>query len=225
MPELPQTRRSLLLQLRQRSDDAWHRFLEVYEQAIYRSCRARGLQHADACDVTQEVLTAVDQRLAQTGSQAWDEDPERGSFRGWLFRVARNIAVRRIDERARQAAVGSGDSRVAAVLAEVPASRDAQDTAFGLEYRRALMRWASEQVRPHVADSSWQAFWRTAILGQRPEDVAAQLGMSMGSVYTAKCRVFARIRKVIAGLDTHELERFQLDVDEPLTTPDERATR
>jgi len=33
-----------------------------------------------------------------------------------------------------------------------------------------------------------------------PKDVAARLGMKIGAVYTAKCRVLARIRQVVCEL-------------------------
>ena len=68
MPDLPATRQSLLLELGRRSDAAWAEFLGVYEQAIYRVCRSKGLQDADARDVTQEVLAAVHARVAD-----WDQ--------------------------------------------------------------------------------------------------------------------------------------------------------
>lgn len=199
MNSLPQTRQSLLLQLRDRSHDAWQEFLEIYELAIYRSCRRRGLQDADASDVTQEVLTAVDHRV-----DSWNADGEQnssqGSFRGWLFRVARNIAVDRLIERSRRAAA-SGDTRMTEILNQVPASTADEEEAFRTEYRRALMTWAADQVRPRFSETSWRSFWSTAIEGRAATEVAQELDVSVGSVYTAKCRVFARIREVMDGLD------------------------
>lgn len=195
MKELPETRQSLLLELREHSNDAWSEFLQIYEQAIYDYCRSRGLQDADARDVTQEVLAAVTHRI-----HSWDGDSDKGHFRGWLFRVARNIAVNRFLERSRRAAA-SGDTRVAQMLAEVPDSTEEHSSLFWMEYRRALMHWAAEQVKPQVSDAAWCAFWMTAIDGRTPDEVAARLGTTVGSVYTAKCRVFTRIRKIIAELD------------------------
>lgn len=202
MRELPETRRSLLLQLSQKCDEAWSEFLQIYERSIYDFCRRRGLQDADARDVTQEVLTAVEGRVRN-----WDSDPSKGKFRGWLFRVARNIAVDKYIECSRRA-VASGDTHVRKVLEELPQSEEDRSTAFWMEYRRALMHWAAEQVRPQVHDRSWQAFWQTAVKGLRPEFVANQLGISVGSVYTAKCRVFARIKTVISQLDD-DIESFE----------------
>lgn len=192
MTDLPQTRQSLLLRLSQRSDDAWAEFIEIYEKAIYEFCRRRGLQDADSRDVTQDVLAAVDERV-----ENWNGDPKRGKFRGWIFRVARNIAVDKFLERSRKAAA-SGDSRVIKMLSEWPDSDETNSTAFWMEYRRALMHWAANKVRPEVSNAAWKSFWLTAIEGQSSEDVANELETTVGSVYTAKCRVFARIRKVIS---------------------------
>ena len=106
MSHLPETRLSLLVRLQDHSHDAWSEFLAIYEQAIVNYSRSRGLQEADAQDVTQEVLAAVTSKV-----EAWDPDECRGTFRGWLFRVARNIAVDRISAQSRQARA-SGDSRI-----------------------------------------------------------------------------------------------------------------
>lgn len=194
MPDLPETRHSLLIRLRQRSQDGWGEFLRIYERAIHRFCLRRGLQDADARDVTQEVLTAVGHKV-----EIWDGNPERGSFRGWLFRVARNLAARRVQDRSRRIA-GSGETHVAELLGQVPGGEKDAD-AFWLEYRRSLLDWAADQVRPVVTSSSWQAFWRTAVLGEPAAAVARSLSMSVGGVYTAKCRVIARLRAAVDDLD------------------------
>ena len=115
MPDLPETRHSLLIRLQSRIDDeAWIEFLEVYEKAIYAHARRRGLQDADAWDVTQEVLEAVEKKV-----KAWELDSDRGSFRGWLFRVARNVAVDKIKAQYRRVS-STGDTRIAKAIAEVP---------------------------------------------------------------------------------------------------------
>lgn len=205
MKNLPETRRSLLLQLGLKCDEAWSEFLQIYERSIYDFCRRRGLQDADAHDVTQEVLVAVEGQVRN-----WDSDPSKGKFRGWLFRVARNIAVDKYVECSRRANAG-GDSHVRKMLEELPQSDDDRSTAFWMEYRRSLMHWAADRVKPQVQDHSWQAFWLTAVEGLRPELVARQLGISVGNVYTAKCRVFARIKSAIANLDDN-IGDFESDI-------------
>ena len=182
MNEIPQTRKSLLLELGKQSNDAWTEFLSVYEDALYRFCRARGLQDADAQDVLQQVLEAVMKRIP-----TWDHDASKGSFRGWLFRVARNITVDANDHR-RKNVNASGDPQVAKLLSEVPEPQ-AMETTFEFEYQSSLFDWASKRVKSGVREVTWLSFCLTAIDGQKAEHVAEKLGVSVGSVYPAKCRV------------------------------------
>ena len=191
MTDIPQTRQSLLLELARRSDDAWAEFLHVYENAIYRQCRAKGLQDADARDVTQEVLAAVHERVA-----SWEHDPSRGSFRAWLMRVARNISIDRITERARRR---SGDSQSERALEDLPAGTESE-VEFDLEVRRALFGWAARRVQSEVREATWRAFELTAVEGLSAQQAAERLQIPTGSVYTAKCRVVARIRARIDEL-------------------------
>ena len=122
MHEVPQTRASLLLQLSDKSEDAWAEFLSVYEKALFRFCCSKGLQEADCEDVLQDVLTAVMKKVS-----SWDPDQSKGKFRGWLFQVARNVAVDVIDRKAKKV-TASGDSQVAMMLAEVPDSNPQETT-------------------------------------------------------------------------------------------------
>lgn len=192
MSRAPRTRQSLLLELGRHSDAAWVEFLAIYENAIFRFCRSLGLQEADARDATQDVLAVVHQRIP-----TWDLSSSEGSFRGWLFRVARNISVDVISERAK-AAGAQGGVQDEHVLAELAAPAETRQAAFEIELRRSLFEWAANQVRSEVRDVTWRSFQMTALQGLKAEQAAAELGVSTGSVYTAKCRVVARIRERIA---------------------------
>ena len=196
MKDLPQTRNSLLLRLKRKGSGAWKEFLGVYEQAIYSFCRSKGLQDADALDVKQDVFSAV---LTQIDD--WNTDKTKGSFRGWLLRVARNIAVDRIRRCSRPGATPTGSPADLAALAEVPKSSEAEEAAFEFEYRCAAFQWAAKHVRQEVQETTWQSFWKTAVENGKPTDVAQQLGVSVGSIYTAKCRVVARLRDRVAEID------------------------
>lgn len=191
MSDLPQTRQSLLVALGQRSDHAWTEFLQVYEDALYRYCRRRGLQDADARDVLQDVLAAVNRKLP-----SWDPDSKRGSFRGWLFRVARNMTADVIARRAKKEKA-TGDSLVAKLLIDEP---EQIRSTFEEDYQRSLFDWACQRVKSKVSDDTWTAFYLAAIEGQSAQQVAAKLDISVGNVYTAKCRVVARIREVVENL-------------------------
>ena len=59
------TRPSLLIRIRNAGDrEAWQQFVDLYAPLIYGLARKRGLQDADAADVTQEVFRAVANRIA-----------------------------------------------------------------------------------------------------------------------------------------------------------------
>jgi RNA polymerase sigma-70 factor (ECF subfamily) len=82
-------------------------------------------------------------------------------------------------------------------LEKQAAPTEAPDAEWDREYEQQLSAWAMDQVRPEFQETTWQAFHRTAVLGQGPKDVAAALGLSPGAVYVAKSRVLARLRDVI----------------------------
>ena len=86
-----ETRASLLMRLRSAEDTAaWADFLAIYEPVIYRLARARGLQDADAREVTQDVLLAV------AGAIHRFDPTGKPRFAGWLARITRNAAIDRI---------------------------------------------------------------------------------------------------------------------------------
>jgi RNA polymerase sigma-70 factor (ECF subfamily) len=195
MDRTPPTRPSLLIRLRDRQDErAWYEFTEIYAPLIYRLARRRGLQDADAADLTQEVLRAVARAVE---SDAYD--PARGSFRGWLFRIARNLVVNHLIVQARQPR-GSGDTRVRELLEAQPAP-DESSALFEGEYRRQLLYWAAEEVRDEFSDLTWRAFWLAGVEGRPAQEVAEALGTTTGTVYHCKSKVMARLRKKIEEVE------------------------
>src|SRR5437868_12289063 len=136
MIQMPTTRLSLLVRLRDRRDEqAWAEFLEIYAPLIDRLARRKGLQDADAADLSQEVFRAVALAIERQ-----EYDPAKGSFRGWLFRIARNLAVNSLVRQARHPC-GTGDTAMRRFLEALPAP-DAEDSAlFDTEYRRQLLYW------------------------------------------------------------------------------------
>jgi RNA polymerase sigma-70 factor (ECF subfamily) len=196
----PTTRQSLVLRLKNREDqEAWTEFVEVYEPLIYRLAIATGLQHADAEDLCQDVLRAVSSAI-----ERWDPDPAKGSFRGWLFRIARNLLVDFLAVQARQPR-GSGRTSIHELLQERPAGDPRAEAEFADEFKRRVFQWAADRVKNEFTNTTWQAFWKTGVEHGSIAEVAEELGLSEGAVYIARSRVLARLRQRVEELSGDDL--------------------
>jgi RNA polymerase sigma-70 factor (ECF subfamily) len=199
MQDALQTRVSLLLRLRDPHDRvAWAQFVELYGSLVYGFVRRRGVQDADAADLTQEVFQAV---AAQAGR--WEYDRRQGTFRGWLYRITRNKLARFHRDRYSKPG-GSGGTDAQERLAAQADPDDAGDAVWEQEYQQQLFRVAAEQVRDRFAPATWQAFWQTAVEGRSAAEVSAKLGMSVGAIYVAKSRVLAQLTEEIQRLQAEE---------------------
>jgi RNA polymerase sigma-70 factor (ECF subfamily) len=191
MAEIPDTRASLLVRLRDPHDGAaWTRFVDLYAPVVYGYARKQRLQDADAADLCQEVLRAVVGAIGRL-----DFDPNRGRFRNWLFTVVRHKLWQWRAAKANRATHG-GNGDAERLLKQWPAPAD-DEVIWEAECREQLFAWACAQVRPEVTETTWQAFWRHAVEGQPGKQVAADLAVSIATVYCARSRVVARLKTLI----------------------------
>jgi RNA polymerase sigma-70 factor (ECF subfamily) len=182
------TSSSLLERLRRPADrEAWSRFVELYTPLLYYWARQAGLQEADAADLVQEVLTLLFQKLPE-----FTYDRHK-SFRARLHTVTLN-KWRELRRRRAPAALDGG-----AALAEVPAA-DERGALEEAEYRRHLVQLALQALQAEFPATTWKAFQEYVVAGRGAEQVAAELGVRVGTVYAAKSRVLTRLRRELAGL-------------------------
>ena len=195
MTPVPETRASLLLKLRDPRDQAaWGVFLEIYQPLIYRLVRRRGLQEADAREVTQDVLIAVTGAIGR-----WVPDSTRGSFRGWIYTITRNLVVNFLIRQSRHPQA-TGHSDLKRWLEELPDPASEESELFDREEERQTFLWAASQIRSEFREPTWQAFWRTAVDGLDAATVADELDVNVGMVYVSRSRVMKRLRECVLSV-------------------------
>jgi RNA polymerase sigma factor (sigma-70 family) len=181
---MPSTHFSLLCEIRDgnRPDESWAAFHARYRDVILAWCARRGLTATDAEDLTQDVLLKLFQRLPTHA-----HDPERGSFRGWLKVVVNNAIADFWRRRPAHAAVGG--TTFLARAAGMP-SPEAEELSTALEGRvRGTAASVVARVRAKLKETTWQAFYQSAVERRPVAEVAAGLNLSVASVYKATYRV------------------------------------
>ena len=195
----PETRASLILRLPDAADVAvWEEFVMLYGPLVFRLAQHQGFQPADADDLVQEVFSAVARQIGD-----WLERPDRGKFRAWLIRVARNIAVNLLTRRP-HGTVGRGGADIDIALLSIPDAESHMSSQFDLEYGREVYRWAAAKVSETVASQTWQAFQLTHVEGVSIPDAAERLQVTVGQIYVARSRVMSRLREVAAQFEVPE---------------------
>jgi RNA polymerase sigma-70 factor (ECF subfamily) len=184
---------SLLERVRARDAAAWTRLVALYQPLVLCWCRRGGVRGPDAEDVAQEVFAG-----AAAGLDHFRRDQPGDTFTGWLRGITRNLILlhfRRNHDRA-QAEGGSDAWQQLQNIPDPLADADAEEVGeLSQVYQRAL-----ELVRGDFEDSTWQAFWQTAIEGRTPAVVAGALGMTPAAIRQAKSRVLRRLKQEMGEL-------------------------
>ena len=190
----PETSHSLLLRVRNAEDEAaWAEFSEIYRPVIFRLALQKGMQHADAEDLAQQVLVAIAGAVNR-----WEPDNGRARFRTWVRRIAENAILNALTRGVPDK--GSGNEIVRAFLHERPAKCGPDSDLLRTEYRREIFTLAARRIRDEFSDTTWDSFWLTAVEGMDINDAARQLERSRGSVYASRSRVMKRLRQKVEEL-------------------------
>jgi RNA polymerase sigma-70 factor (ECF subfamily) len=192
---MDETSLSLLARVREPSDaKSWERLVELYAPLVRGWLRAYGVQDADAEDLIQEVLAVVAREISQ-----FDHNRRPGAFRIWL----RTIVVHRLRHFWRSNSnrqVAAGGTSVLEQLNQLEDETSQLSRIWNEQHDRDVIARLVELVRPTFLSKTWDAFHRQMFQGQSAEQVAAELGMPLGSVYMARSRVLNALRREAAGL-------------------------
>ena len=194
------TKKSLLARVRAGDDVSWNEFYETYRPLILLCGRDCGLTRDENEELVQLVLCEFFQKDI-LGKYNLDEvpvditfhyDPARGRFRHYFKAIVRNQALKLYRKRKEVLDIDS--------LPEV-ADETHFDNVWEDEWRRHLLTQALVELRAQVQPVTFAAFEMYAIQEHPVKEVADFLQLSVDSVYVAKNRCIATLKRIIEKLD------------------------
>lgn len=188
------TRPSIFLRLRADGtldkQFGWQDFHSRYAPVVAGFARNAGMQGGEIDDVVQDVMMGFFRV-----SNAFEYDPSRGRFRGYLKRVTLNAIRDRWRRRRKEVALP----------AELdPAQEDPMDRRWEREWAESLLRRAMDEVRARVQPRTMQAFELYGVKGLPPEEVERETGMTYAAIRHAKMRVLQDLQGVVKRLRAEE---------------------
>jgi RNA polymerase sigma-70 factor, ECF subfamily len=177
---------SLLERLRQPTDSAWARFVDLYAPLMHSWARRLTPTDEDAADLVQDVFVLLIRKLPR-----FRHDGQH-RFRSWL----RTVLLNQWRERYRPAVPVVPEN-----LADVadPEASDPADAVAEREYQAYLVGRALELMRTDFGPATWKACWETTVRGRPAAEVAVELDISVAAVYAATARVLRRLRGELRG--------------------------
>lgn len=187
--EVNTTRASLLLRLRNPADQpAWREFDSIYRPMLGRMVRKAGLHDADAEDVVQHCMASIHQHI-----QGFEYDPSKGKFKSWL-RTLVNNRIRNLRRARAHVAAETGDF-------ERPQEREPlPEQVFEDLWLQEHLRFALSQIREEVEPTTFEAYQRYVVNGERVNEVCERLGMNANQLYAIKFRVTRILQQKVAEL-------------------------
>lgn len=170
----------LMERVRAGDRDAWVALTDRYTNLLWSVARGLGVSGADAADAVQTTWLRLVERLDTV------RDPER--IGSWLATTVRRECLAALRRNARVQLTSSDD------LADAPAADDPLDQALLRDERDAALWTAFSALQPRC-----QRLLRVLIADPPPSysDVAAGLGIPVGSIGPTRRRCLEFLRKIM----------------------------
>ena len=187
MDRIPRTSTTMLKQIAGAAEHPrWEEFVARYRPMLEAYARER-FPGVEADDLIQETLLGLMRALPEYVAR----EDKKGAFHNFLTGVLRHKALDALRREGRREE------------AEALATKTGEgEDAAAEEWRKTVYAVALEQLmaNPRVGARSKQIFMRTALRGEKPQEVAESLLVSRGLVDLTKRRMTARLRGIVERL-------------------------
>lgn len=177
-------------------ESAWRTFHELYSNRLLGAISrvTRRFPQLTGADHVDEIYGTLCLRLLSDDKRRLRSfDPERGTPLGaWLCTLARNSAHDFLRQRQRQPWLGHNADDVA----EVEPRSETPDAFSVCAMHEQLGRLEQLMTTLSARD---QEFLKAYLEGLEPEEIAAELGISVSTVYSKKHKILARLGNALAG--------------------------
>lgn len=204
-PRHAQTRKSLIDRLENWDDQrSWDEFYRTYWRLIHSTAIRAGLTQEEAADVVQETILGI-AKLSKEGRY----NAGLGSFKAWLLKNTRWRIGDQYRRRARNPAIpGAGpvvtdrDSPDTDPIEQIEDPKAAElERHWNHEWQQTLGQAALNRVKHKVSPRQYQIYESHVLHGLSVTETARRLGINAASVYLAKHRVGALVKKEIRALE------------------------
>lgn len=186
MGRIPRTSTTLLKQIAGAAEHPrWEEFVARYRPAMEAYARER-FPGVEADDLIQETLLGLMKALPDYVAR----EDRKGAFHNFLTGVLRHKALDALRRAGRREE------------AETLAAASGEGEGAEEEWRKTVYAVALEQLmaNPRVGARSKQIFTRTALRGEKPQEVAESLLVGRGVVDLTKRRMTERLRAIVERL-------------------------
>ncbi|HLP78424.1 MAG TPA: sigma-70 family RNA polymerase sigma factor [Candidatus Paceibacterota bacterium] len=200
MDELIPTRATLLNRLKNLQDDpSWQDFYNIYSRLIRDLAIKAGMGRAEAEDVLQETMLAVARQMP-----TFKYDPSLGSFKSWLFTIAKCRIADQLRRRNPEYAENGGDTETGTRTVERipdPAFKYLA-TDWEADWEKSVLAAAIANVKRRVDPEKYQIFDLAMNKEMASEKIAEFFSVTTNQVYLVKHRITELIREEVERLKT-----------------------
>jgi RNA polymerase sigma factor (sigma-70 family) len=187
------TRLSLLNRLGQTTHGrSWTDFAAVYDEIILGWLKRQGVSAEDADDIRQEVMLTVYKEISN-----FEHSGRRGAFRCWLRRITANRMHQFWEKRQRRGETGPALDELADQLAD---DKSRITKGFEAEHNHFVLEYLLNQLADRFSDKHLLAFRRVVLEEMPAQEVAQDLGMTLGAIRVAQHRILRALKKLGQGL-------------------------